>query len=93
MAHSNQATKRHRQSEKRRIINKSVRSEIKSLTKNLAESVAAKNAEAAGALFRKVVSELDKAAKRNIYHRNSVARKKSKAAAIFNRLAASQAAK
>jgi small subunit ribosomal protein S20 len=88
MAHSTQARKRIRQNEKRRIYNRSFRNEIKSLTKRFSESVAAKNHQAAGELFRMVVSKLDKAAKKNVYHRNSVARKKSKAAALLHRLGA-----
>jgi small subunit ribosomal protein S20 len=82
MPHSAQARKRVRQSEKLRIRNKSVRSEIKTLTKALQEKVAAKDVEGAKALFRKVVSTLDKAAKVNVYHRNATARKKSQAARL-----------
>ena len=87
MAHSKQAKKRMRQNEQRRIRNKSVRSEIKTLTKSLVEKVQAKDAEAAQALLRKVTSKLDKAAKTNIYHRNSVARRKSKIASLVNGMA------
>ena len=89
MPHSAQARKRVRQSEKLRIRNKSVRNEIKTLTKALHEKVTAKDAEGARALFRKVVATLDKAVKARIYHRNSVARKKSQAARLVGSLQAS----
>jgi small subunit ribosomal protein S20 len=88
MPHSQQAKKRLRQNEKERIYNRSVRSEIKTLTKSLARSVEEKNAEKANALFREISSKLDKAARRNVYHRNTAARRKSKAAAILNALGA-----
>lgn len=86
MAHSAQARKRARQSEKARIKNKSVKNEIKTLTKTLEEKVTAKDAEAARALFQKVVSKIDKAAKRRIYHPNTAARQKSKVAVLVNTL-------
>ena len=86
MAHSAQARKRARQSEKARIKNKSERNEIKSLTKALEAKVAAKDAAAAKALCLEVISKLDKAAKRHLYHRNSAARKKSQIQRLVNAL-------
>ena len=86
MPHSAQARKRARQSEKQRVKNKSVRNEIKSLTKALREKVNAKDKEGAQALFLKVISELDKAAKTHIYHRNAAARRKSGVALLVNSL-------
>ena len=86
MAHSAQARKRARQAEKRRIKNKSVRNEIKSLTKTLEEKVSAKDKAGAEALFRVVVSKLDKAAKAQIFHRNAAARKKSQVAVLLKGL-------
>ena len=86
MAHSAQATKRARQSEKARIRNKSVRNEIKTLEKTLQEKLTAKDMEGAKALFRTVISKLDKAAKNHVYHRNTVARQKSKVASLLKGL-------
>ena len=88
MAHSNQAKKRLRQSEKQRLYNKSLRSEIKTLTKTLIQSVEEKDLETASAVFRKVVSRLDKAVKVHVYHKNTAARRKSKAAALHRSLSA-----
>jgi len=87
MAHSSQARKRNRQSEKRRIWNKSARNEIKTLTKTLREKVSAKDVEAARTLFRKITSKLDKAAKNHVYHRNGAARRKSMIAVLMNTIA------
>lgn len=91
MAHSQQARKRVRQSEKRRVRNKSVKNEIRTLTKTLREKVSAKDLEGATALLRKVTSKLDKAAKNHIYHRNSAARRKSAIATLVHGLTAAGA--
>jgi len=86
MAHSLQAQKRRRQSEKRRLHNRSVQREIKTLTKTLGEKVSARDVEGAKALLKLVTAKLDKAAKNHIYHQNSVARQKSKNARLVNSL-------
>jgi small subunit ribosomal protein S20 len=78
MPHSKQAKKRVRQNEKSRIRNKSRKSEIKTLMKKVEKACAERNAETAKKLLAKVVSKLDKAEKTGIYHKNTVARKKSK---------------
>ena len=89
MAHCNQAWKRARQGEKRRINNKSVRNEIKTLKKDLEEKVAAKDSAAAQVLFKAVVAKIDKAAKKHIFHKNNAARQKSHMAVLLNSLKAS----
>jgi small subunit ribosomal protein S20 len=86
MAHSAQARKRSRQSEKARIRNKSVRNDIKTLTKTLGEKIAAKDAEGAKTLFNQVIARLDKAANAHVYHKNAAARQKSKVARLINSL-------
>jgi small subunit ribosomal protein S20 len=86
MPHSAQARKRVRYGEKNRVYNKSARSEIKSLTKALEEKVNAKDKEGAKALFLKVISRLDKAAKMHVYHKNAAARRKSTVAGLINSL-------
>jgi small subunit ribosomal protein S20 len=83
MAHSAQARKRIRQNANRRLRNKSVQSEIKTLTKRFAALVEARDKEGAATLFRALVSKMDKAARRRIYHRNTIARKKSSAARLL----------
>ncbi|MCH2375763.1 MAG: 30S ribosomal protein S20 [Planctomycetes bacterium] len=86
MAHSAQAKKRIRQSEQRRSVNRSRKSEIRTLTRRLFGLVEQKDAAAASVLLRDITSKLDKAARKNLYHKNNVARKKSHLAALVNRL-------
>lgn len=75
------ALKRQRQSEKRRLRNKSYKSFLKTLTKKfLAEQDLEKKRE----LLNKLYKYLDRAAAKRIYHPNNVARKKSKLASILN---------
>ena len=91
MAHCKQALKRIRQSEKRRIRGKSARASIKTTTKTLAEAVAQKNAASAQAILREVSSQIDKAAKIHVYHRNAAARYKSRLARSVASLGAATA--
>lgn len=65
MAHSDQARKRNRQSEARRLHRRSVSSDLRNAIKKLRGAVAAKDGTTAD-LLKTVESKLDKAAKRNI---------------------------
>ena len=82
MAHSAQAKKRIRQNEKCRVRNKSVKSEIKTLTKKLSMLLENDQKDDAVQLLPQLMSKLDKAAKRNVFHKNTVARKKSQVARL-----------
>jgi len=86
MAHSLSAKKRIRQNEKARLANRSAKREIKTLAKKLAEFVDEKSVDEAKALFPTLISRLDKAAKRHIYHKNTIARQKSQATRLLNSL-------
>ena len=77
MANSLQANKRIRQNEKSRLRNKSVKSEIKTLTKKFYSLVEDQDRVGAEAIFTDLTSRLDKAAKNNLFHENNVARQKS----------------
>lgn len=88
MAHSVSAWKRVRQNEKNRLRNKAVRSEIKTWSKKVAEAVANKDTALARQYFLTATKRLDKSAKVGIYHKNTVARKKSHLARLLNKLAA-----
>ncbi len=83
------AQKRHRQSLKRRMINRSRKSTIKTFTKKALEAVA-QNAENAQELQRKAESLLDKAAKGSTMHKNTAARRKSRLARAVNKANAAQ---
>ncbi len=85
------AQKRHRQSLKRRMINRSRKSTIKTFTKKAVAAVGA-GAENAAELHRKAESLLDKAAKGSTLHKNTAARKKSRLAKALNKARAAQQA-
>ena len=71
------AEKRLRQSEKRRKHNKSVRSRIRTETRNLLQSDSAEEAEER---LQELYALLDRAAAKGVIHENKAAREKSKLA-------------
>ncbi len=79
------AAKRHRQSEVRRMRNKSVKSSVRTCAKKYVASVTSKNPEEAKERLRKLSSELDVAARKGIIHRNAAARKKSRMQKLYNK--------
>jgi len=83
------AQKRHRQSLKRRMKNRSMKSTIKTFTKKAVEAISS-GAENALELQRKAESLLDKAAKGSTMHKNTVARRKSRLAKRVNKELAAQ---
>ena len=85
------AQKRHRQSLKRRMINRSRKSTIKTFSKKALEAVSS-SAENATEMQRKAESLLDKAAKGSTLHKNTAARKKSRLAKAINKARAAQSA-
>jgi len=81
------AAKRHIQSLRRRMRNRMAVSEVRTSVKNFITAVDSKNKEEAEKAFRFVVKKIDTAAGKGIFHRNTVARKKSRLAKMLNRLA------
>jgi len=79
-----QAVKRIKQAEKRRQRRKSLRNEIKTITKRVEEYIESKEFDQARALLKKAFSKLDKAKKSRVYHPNSADRRKSKLAREIN---------
>jgi len=69
------AKKRLRQSEKRRIRNRDVRSSIRTTTKTLFKTESAEEAEG---LYRQLSSMLDRAARKGLIASNAVDRRKSR---------------
>jgi small subunit ribosomal protein S20 len=86
LANTSSALKRMRQSERRRLRNRAVRSKVRTAVKTARTALAA-----GGADVRTVVSEairaLDKAVTKGVVHRNTAARKKS---ALARRLGAAK---
>ncbi|MBN1837000.1 MAG: 30S ribosomal protein S20 [Spirochaetales bacterium] len=76
MSGKGSAVKRHQQSEKRRLRNKKVKSQIRTSTRKLVELVKAGPEGEAEGQFREVSSLLDGAVNKGIVHRNTAARKK-----------------
>ncbi len=74
------AEKRMRQETKRRAHNRSVKSEVKTEVTKARQAIATPNtsAESAVEAVRMAVSELDRAAKKGVIHKNNAARRKSR---------------
>ncbi|MEE0630790.1 MAG: 30S ribosomal protein S20 [Eubacterium sp.] len=85
MANIKSAKKRILVAEKR--ANKSVRSRVKTAVKKVDAAIAANDKAAAEAALKAAVSELDKATKKGIYHKNTTARKVSRLTIAVNKLA------
>ena len=77
MANIKSQIKRNRQNEKRRLRNKSVRSEMKSRSKR-AQAASEANADDVEELTRLTVQRIDKAAAKGVIHKNQAARRKSR---------------
>lgn len=77
MAHSKQALKRYRQSEKKRAVNKNARTRIKSVIKKMHV--------AKGGDMPDAMKKIDKAAKIGAIHKNAAARLKSRLAKAMNK--------
>ncbi|MEL3912725.1 30S ribosomal protein S20 [Treponema pedis] len=78
------AVKRHKQSEVRRMRNRSVKSSVRTAAKKYTDAVHSGSAESAGALLKELASKLDTAARKGILTKNSAARKKSRMQLLFN---------
>ncbi len=87
MANHRSALKRHRQSEKRRIRNTSIRSAIKTTTRNVREAISGGDAGKASATLKIAISSLDGAVSKGVLHRNNAARKISRLTTAVNAVA------
>jgi len=92
VAHSLSAKKRVRQNARRKTLNRSRRSQVKTQTKHLEAALSEGNAAAAVEQFRAVAKKLDKVASTSTMHKKTAARKKSRLAKKVNALKAKQAA-
>ena len=78
MPNHKSAEKRVRQNERRRVINRSNRTKLRSSIKNLRSVLKGGDAKEVSALLPKTVSEIDKAVQKGVIHRNAAARQKSR---------------
>jgi len=83
MAHTKSALKTLKTSKKKHEMNKAIKSSLFTIEKKLRAAVEAKE-ENVQEIFSTFCSTIDKAAKRNIVHKNKIARKKSQLAALLN---------
>jgi small subunit ribosomal protein S20 len=77
MAHIKSNIKRLRQNQKRRSRNMSASSRMKTFIKYVMTAIEAKDQEKLKAVLPVALSEIDRAAKKGILHKNSAARRKS----------------
>ena len=92
MAHSLSAKKRVRQNVRRKTLNRSRKSQVKTQIKHLEATLSEGNVATAQEQFRAVVRKLDKAGTTSTMHKKTAARKKSRLAKKLNALQAKQGA-
>ena len=78
MPNHKSAEKRMRQNERRRVINRSNRSRLRTYVKKLRAALAEGNAETIQALLPETISMIDKSVQKGVLHRNAAARFKSR---------------
>ena len=78
MPTTSSAKKRLKQSEKRRLRNRAVKSALKTNVRKVRDAVEQKNQAQADAEFRLAAKKLDQAAAKHIIHRNKASRTKSR---------------
>lgn len=75
-----------RQSEKRRLRNRSVQSEVRGVIKKLQTAIESKKSEEATATLREAARALSRAGSKGVIHRNTASRKISRLAAQVRKL-------
>jgi small subunit ribosomal protein S20 len=80
MPNTKSADKRMRQEQKRRLVNRRTKSIVKTAITKARQAIATPvvDEEVTAAAIRSAVSELDKAAKKGVIHKNNAARRKSR---------------
>ena len=78
MPNSESAKKRLRQNDKLRVRNKAIKSNMRGTVRAVRQACKAGDAEAAQTQFRLACKKLDRAAAKNLIHKNAAARSKSR---------------
>jgi len=86
------AIKRTRQTETKTLRNKSIKTELKTLIKNIETAVSSKNAEDAKTALGKAIIAIDKAAQKGVIHKSTASRKVSRLTKLVNSVLPSEAA-
>lgn len=89
MPNTDSAKKRLRQNEKRRLHNRTIKSTMRSQIRRVHEAVKAGDAEKAHVEFRVATKRLDRAASKNLIHKNAAARTKSRLSKMIKGVSAS----
>ena len=79
-----QQIKRYKNDNKKRLINNSYKSALKTAIKNVKAEVEAGNKEAAIAAYNVAASKLDASVSKGIHHKNYASRQKSRLAKLVN---------
>lgn len=87
MANIKSAKKRIEVIDKKTLRNKMIKSKVKTVIKKVEAAIAAGDKEAAQANLLVVISEIDKAASKGVYHKNNASRKVSRLTAAVNKMA------
>ena len=87
MANMKQQIKRYKNDNKKRLINNSYKSALKTAIKNVKAEVEAGNKKAAIAAYNVAASKLDASVSKGIHHKNYASRQKSKLAKLVNSIA------
>jgi small subunit ribosomal protein S20 len=80
------AEKRHAQSERNHLRNKSYKTMLKTRTKGFLDAVASGSKDSAQTEYRTLAGLLDQAVTKGIVHKNTAARKKSRMGKALNRI-------
>jgi small subunit ribosomal protein S20 len=81
--------KRQKQADRKHLINKSVKSALKTLAKKVEQAAAEKKADAAKEALVKAMKAYDKAASQGIMHKSTVSRKISRLSTKVGKIAVS----
>jgi small subunit ribosomal protein S20 len=82
------AVKRQKQTEKKHLINKSIKSALKTLAKKVEQAVEAKNTDLAKESLIKAMKAYDKAASQGILHKSTSSRKISRLSTKVGKISA-----
>ena len=86
MANIKSAKKRILVNQTKAARNKAIKSRVKTSIKKVEAAVAAKNSAAAKAALLSTISEIDKAASKGVYHKNTASRKVSRLSKAVNNI-------
>jgi small subunit ribosomal protein S20 len=84
LAYHKSALKRARQNENRRLRNKSVKTNVKNIVKEVRLAVSETSKEAASEKLRMAKSKIDKAARKKVIHKKTASRKISRLSKLIN---------